>query len=607
MLSGCSDVEDHLAAGRVREACLRAKTHHKERPALEAWLQQHTRLAVSEVPADEVAAALGGSVRGYGSGLRVADISARVTLADDGARGVKGANADAVPHAIAAIDLPRHTLGMEDLVMNMPPLVQLARAPHPARVNEAELRPSVRRSGYRGRDPITGIIDAVGAVGMGIGAAVGAAVAVPIGVVAGIAHGIGSVFGALFGNGTRSSSHAVSPIDRIAPVRRESPVDQRATDALLRSPVEYREAVAALEALHTEHVAAIDAERQRRMALLTTPEVLQLNPDDCPTGHCRVVVDALPPTIDLNLRFFDDAIPAEYQEQIREVRTGDGCEYPITLTVPTISTDTDPDLVTNTQTVEVAAADTLLALALTRSLDEAAPAWALDAPGALPVAWKKRLKPGSLADDGIIKDLRCTVTVHQRRFDSDGSPPDLVVQVTAGKVTSRVHTVYLGRNVSSATFMTRDINLLPGERLRLGLVSRGGRSLGGDIVDHLGDATLKLGNPAFSARCEAVNMGDDAAVDVVKAATGDAQRALTVFIAAAEKAKAHVAEEPSPPEAAGKRSKRPRRHPMAAVAAERTKVQEALVKLSAVVGWSAPELQTLVGELTAADPLTAPR
>jgi hypothetical protein len=130
----CSDVDDHLAAGRIVEACERARRASRtaegdaseEVQTFRAWLLANTKVKARLVPHDEVRAALGGPVVGYGdaaSGIGLFELTSEV------------------PSGVASIERPESALRSLELVARMTPLVKLARAPHVDGIDESALAP----------------------------------------------------------------------------------------------------------------------------------------------------------------------------------------------------------------------------------------------------------------------------------------------------------------------------------------------------------------------------------------------------------------------------------------------------------------------------------
>lgn len=120
--AACSDVDDHLAAGRVVDACERARQEYdahgdasEEVQTFRAWMHANTRVKARLVPHDEVRGALGGAVGGYGdaAGIGVFELTSEV------------------PGGFASIEPPDVALRPLELVTRMPPLVKLMRAARP--------------------------------------------------------------------------------------------------------------------------------------------------------------------------------------------------------------------------------------------------------------------------------------------------------------------------------------------------------------------------------------------------------------------------------------------------------------------------------------------
>lgn len=557
--SGCSDVDDHLAAGRYRQACERARGHPDEQPVFDAWVASNAQISAEPVAPAELTQALGGPARGLGSDVHLLELRA------------------ALPGAVLEIERPREaypeSLAREELVARLPPLVQLARPPRPALIDRSDLVPSAWGSARGGHDLISDLIDVAGAVGMGVGAAVGVAVAVPVGLLVGAAEGIGSFFDAIFGGGP--SGPALE--ERVAPVQLQEPVDQRSLDALLHTPAEIMEALPALDAAFARHADAVRAERARRVALAQDPALLALAEADCARGACRIVVREPPSQVHLVARFFAEDAPTD-PDRLRDARV---CRAELDMALPAAPAPA-PALPLAEQPTPPA---TLGGpeLTLTTSLDARAPAYWLDHPSALS---RKVLsaQPGELART-TIDELVCAVHVKRARIDPDGSAPDLLARVAAGRVRARTHAAWLGKNLVDAQLHLTHLALVPGERLRLSLASLAGPSLGGAIVDVDGGLPLVLQNDAFVARCT-----------VPMLAAGAAERAMAASTDATEALRALA---PAPGALAEARA-------LATVDKARTRARAAVVQLGALVGWEDLRAQAAVAALQGADPLTAP-
>ena len=547
---GCSDVKDHLDAGRIGAACERAIRHPEETPLLHNWAMDHVKVTAELVPAWDVEAVLGGVVRGYGTELGLYALSV------------------SVPDGSGALAPQKGDLGIEALVARLPPLVRLSRAPSVAAVVEDELLPTSAGSPWRvARDPVSQIIDAVGTMGMGVGMGVALAVGVPIGLMIGAINGAASVLGSLFGGGGGGDHQTLE--QRVAPLTVQEPVDQLSVDALLQ-PAELADAQAKLDAEYLQHVDAIALERTRRVALASDPAFLGADRSACERGACRAVFLQRPTSANVTLWFpGPDAADACGVE---------GLVLPVLPSSPASSS-------TPASLAAVPSSPTAF-VPLTTSLDALAPSYALDHAGALP---KGALPKGALpkrathSQEAVarIDDLVCDVHVKRARFDSDGTAPDLVARLNAGYARTRAHTVFLGKNIVDAAFLTPDLGLVPGERIRLSLVSRGDRSLGAAIAEFDGRVPLVLENAAFHATCGVATI----AAPMIERARSDATKAVAAFADAAGDAGVANAKQ------------------LTALAKGRIAARASIVKLAATVGASDPLVQQLASALGAVDPL----
>ena len=569
LAGACSDVDDHVAAGRYRQACERARRHPDERPSFETWVAAHAQVATTTVDVDEVTHALGGPVRGLGTDVRLLDVRA------------------SLPGAVVEIERPSVALpepsAREELVARLPPLVQLARAPHLALVDPADLAPSPWGSAPRGHDLISDLLDVAGAVGMGVGAAVGVAVAVPVGLLVGAAEGFGSFLDAIFGGG----GGGAPPLEtRVAPVTFEEPVDQRSLDALLRSPSELLEAQPALDAAYARHVDAVGAERARRVTVAQDPALLGLADAACARGACRMVLRELPERVHLVARFVGDVGGAGGALVPDTGACSAELEVPFPAPPPSAPASSAPASSVAASSVAVPTEPATPGgpeLMLTTSLDAQAPAYWLDHPAALSRKVVRAL-PGEVARTRI-DDLVCAVQVKRARVDPDGSAGDLLVRVAAGRVRARIHAAFLGKNLTDAQLKLTHLALVPGERLRLSLASAAGASLGGAIVDVDGHLPLVLQNDAFVARCTEPVLAEGAVDQAARAASQatEALRALAPASGGVADARALVA-----------------------IDKARTRARAAVVQLGALVGWGDARAQAAVAALRDADPLPTP-
>ena len=531
-LAACADVEAHLAAGRVVDACERAMAHpDDEGPVFQAWVSHKARVTATAAPHEEVEGALGGRVAGYGTDIAVYSLSG------------------AVPGGTVSLEVPS-SLGVADLVMRLSPLVHLERPPRLAAVLDSELVPTPHAQGqHQGRDGLTEIIEAVGAAGTGIGMALGMAVAAPIGLMVGVAKGFASVVDALLG-GARAAAPPMH--ERVAPILIEAPVDQSSRDALL-APGELAAAQTAVDQEHLRHTHEVAAEQAHRVALANNATLLGIDATACTrTGMCRVVLETPPPSVVLLATF-----GARCSVRRAAVRLD---VVPLSARLAFRPTN---ELIAPFATAGVAP--------LTVSLDTGAPAFALEYPMALARA-QQAATSGAVER---IEDLLCVVHVKRARFDEDGTAPDLVVRINAGRARSRLHTAFIGKNLVDASFLTQGIGIVPGERVRLSLVSRSGRSLGGIVVEFDGRTPLLFDNSAFRATC---------APYVVEAAAragarDDAATAIEELRTAAG-------------------------GDLVVLARERSEARAAIVRFAALAGWD--EARVLVAQLHHADPLMAP-
>jgi hypothetical protein len=580
LLSGCKNVDELLHAGRSYDACVRSRSHPDEAPQLAAWLKDNARVDATLVPIDDVTRELGGDVRGYGAWTEA-------DAAKDEKREPHIGLYDLKPHVPGGALLLQYVRAEQpgELVLHLPPLARWSSPPQLPILDEADLEPApVSGGGGGGGDALTGLIDAVGAVGMGIGMAVGVAVAVPFGIIVGVAEGIGSFFDAIFGGG--HAGPPPSPEDQWAPVQIENPPELPRADALLVAGPEHDAAQHDVDAMNAGYDAAVASERHRRVALATRKDLLGIAYPECETGDCRAVLELLPAQLAATALFrSSEAAPYTCTVVLDK-------PAPVVLTTPAPATTAKA---TTAIVDDLAAARAELA-SLSTSLDANAPDFVL--------AYSQASVRDATKDKAAthVEDLRCDIKVKRTHFDWDGSAPDVVARVSAGGgVRTRFHTAYLGANVVNAKLTVPGLALVAGEKLRLSLVSRHDRSLGGAVVTFDGTLPIVLANGAFRASCTAAAPVVDDAKSPVNKRRADAAKLVDAFAALAADvprittttATTTTAQE----EDAAKK--------LAALSKPRDKARAAIVALGGDVGFADGDVQRLTARLHDADPLSA--